>query len=236
MAKLLGGFAVVLLCSASAATAQPAGQTPARSRQEAMWQHLFQPVDDGSDSSAPAAPWSLQARAEPDGELVLASLPLQPGTDTRPPAAQAPAGAVRPKAFQYSDAYGVRRKIHMVASFATIPLFVTQYALGDKLFDGTDSTTKSAHSAMAVGIEALFAVNTVTGVWNLWESRKDPNGRKKRFIHSFLMLGADAGFVVTGLTAPDTEEGRGSKSTHRTVAITSMAVSAASYLMMLIGR
>ena len=113
---------------------------------------------------------------------------------------------------------------------------MTQYVLGQNLFDGTSDSTKSAHSAAAVGIEALFAVNSVTGIWNLWESRKDPNGRGKRFTHGLLMLAADAGFVATGLTAPDEEDGRGSKNTHRTVAVTSMAVSAVSYVIMLIGR
>ena len=88
---------------------------------------------------------------------------------------------------------------------------------------------------MAVAIETLFAVNTVTGVWNMWESRKDPNAGKKRFIHGFMMLGADVGFVATGLLAPG-DEGGGNRSMHRNVAITSMAVATASYLIMLIGR
>lgn len=61
------------------------------------------------------------------------------------------------------------------------------------------------------------------------------------------MLAADAGFVATGMLAPESEhesfngvlraEGGGnSRSTHRTVAITSMGVATVSYLMMLIGN
>lgn len=153
------------------------------------------------------------------------------------PAPAQPVTSPRPTAFEYSDAYNVRRKIHFYASFATIPLFVTQYVLGDKLYDGTSGgSTKSAHSAVAGGMAALFGVNTVTGVWNMWESRKDPNAGKKRFVHGFLMLGADVGFVATGMLAPDDEGGGDNRSTHRTVAITSMAVATASYLIMLIGR
>ena len=80
----------------------------------------------------------------------------------------------------------------------------------------------------------------MTGVWNLAESRKDPHHRTKRTIHSVLMLLADAGFVVTGATAPESEhedgagEGSGNASTHRAVAFTSMGVATVSYLIMLL--
>ncbi len=142
----------------------------------------------------------------------------------------------RPKAFEYSDGYRTRLKIHKYASYATLPLFVAQYAVGQKLYDGTGSeSTRSAHGALAAGTAALFAVNTVTGVWNLAEARHDPNHRTKRTIHGILMLAADAGFVATGMLAPDEEgEGGGSRSTHRTVALASMGVATVAYLMMLI--
>jgi hypothetical protein len=150
------------------------------------------------------------------------------------------AGTPRATAFEYSDAYALRRKIHVYASLATGPLFVTQYILGDKLYDGNASeSVRSAHSAVAVGILGLFGVNTATGVWNLVEARKDPNGRKRRWIHGLSMLGADVGFVATGLTAPDDdegEEGRGSRATHRNIAITSVSIATASYLYMLFTR
>ncbi len=145
----------------------------------------------------------------------------------------------RAQAVQYSDAYNTRRKIHMIASYATIPLFVGQYIAGQKLYDGTGGdTAKSVHGALAGGVAALFGVNTVTGVWNMWEARNDPNGKGRRLIHGLLMLGADAGFVATGLMAPgDDDEGGGSdRSTHRNVAIASMGVAGASYLYMLFTR
>jgi hypothetical protein len=76
----------------------------------------------------------------------------------------------------------------------------------------------------------------VTGVWNLIESRKDPNKRGLRLLHGLLTLGAGAGFVATGAMAPDSEHGGLSdvRSAHRAVAITAMGLATASCLMMLI--
>ena len=70
-----------------------------------------------------------------------------------------------------SDWYYKRLAIHKTASFATAPLFVAEYIVGDKLFDEGDASgnLKSTHQALTTGIGALFGVNTVTGVWNLWE-------------------------------------------------------------------
>ena len=151
----------------------------------------------------------------------------------------APAADQRPTAFEYSDFYNTRRKIHMLASWATIPLFVGEYVAGEKLYDGNGSSSaKSAHGAFTAGLAGLFGVNTVTGVWNLWDGRKDPNGRTRRIVHSILMLGADAGFVATASLAPDDDD-RGftnDRSAHRNMAIASMGVAAASYVYMLVTR
>lgn len=176
------------------------------------------------------------ASAEPRSQrLWRVSFDQQPALDLE----TVVAAEQRPQAFQYSEAYNTRRKIHMIASYATIPLFIGQYIAGQKLYDGTGGeSAKSAHGALAGGVAALFAVNTVTGVWNLWEGRADPNGKTRRWVHGLLMLGADAGFVATGLMAPDDDEGRGSsdRSAHRNVAIASMSAAAASYLYMLFTR
>lgn len=145
----------------------------------------------------------------------------------------------RTQAVQYSEGYNKRRQIHMIASYATLPLFVGQYILGDKLYDGTASdTVKTWHGVFAGGIAGLFAVNTVTGVWNLVEARHDPNGKTRRLVHGLLMLGADAGFVATGLMAPGDHEDVDSndKAAHRNVAIASMGMATASYLYMLFTR
>ena len=131
----------------------------------------------------------------------------------------------------------MRRKIHVYTSLATGPLFATQYVLGQKLYDGNASeSVRSAHSAVAAGIGVLFGVNTVTGVWNLVEARKDPNGRRRRWIHGLSMLGADAGFLATSMTAPDDDGEGGSRSLHRNLAITSVGIASASYLYMLFTR
>ncbi len=242
MRRSLALLAGMLIMSVTAAGAETIGPSDgACTRRSAMWTSLFQEPSAARSSCAPrtelfaetpletvvSAGALLESSTSPDA-LALFQAPAVDG--------QTPVTSPRPTAFEYSNAYATRRKIHFIASFATIPLFVTQYVLGDKLYNGTSGgSTKSTHSGVAVAIETLFAVNTVTGVWNMWESRKDPNAGKKRFIHGFMMLGADVGFVATGLLAPG-DEGGGDRSMHRNVAITSMAVATASYLIMLIGR
>ncbi len=194
-------------------------------------------VLDGADAEAAPANPLLDAApaAAPAGPVAasVAALDAQPA-----PAAR------RPVAFEYSDGYYTRLKIHKWASFATLPLFATQVVLGQKLYDGTGSdSTRSAHNAVAAGTGVLFGVNTVTGVWNLVEGRKDPNRKKKVVAHSVLMLIADAGFAATGLLAPSHEHENGfesssgvSQSTHRTIALSSMGVATLSYLVMLLGH
>ncbi len=148
----------------------------------------------------------------------------------------------RPKAVRYSDMYYTRLKVHQIASYLTVPLFVAQYLSGQALWNNPDShgLARDAHGPLAASVAGLFAVNTVTGVWNMWDARKDPSGRTRRWVHGISMLVADAGFVVVGATAPDDDEGGGSHSsgarTHRNVAIGSMGLALSSYLMMLIWK
>jgi len=152
-----------------------------------------------------------------------------------------PASA-RPVAIEYSDGYYVRAKIHKYASFATLPLFATEVYLGQSLYDGNgDDSKKGAHAAVGAGIGGLFALNTVTGVWNLWESRKDPAHRKLRVLHGILMLAADGGFVATAAMTPDTKRLgpfvlSNDASTHRALALTSIGIATGSYLLMLFGN
>ena len=148
----------------------------------------------------------------------------------------------RPKAIEYSDAYETRAKIHRYASWATLPLFATELALGQTIYNdpnANSSAAKGAHIAVGTAITGLFAVNSVTGIWNLWESRNDPSHYKLKLFHGILMLGADAGFVATFSTGPG---GRNSalnvaqKQTHRTIALTSIGLATGSYLIMLFGN
>jgi hypothetical protein len=137
----------------------------------------------------------------------------------------------------YSDGYRMRAKIHKISSFATLPLFATEAVLGQSLYSDPSSGKKDAHLAVAAGIGTLFAVNSVTGVWNLIEARKDPVHRKLRLAHGLMMLGADAGFVATAALGPSSEHGEseGSRGAHRAMAFTSIGLATASYLIMLFG-
>ena len=148
--------------------------------------------------------------------------------------AQSP--APRQIAFEYSDGYKTRAKIHKYASFATLPLFATELALGSSIYDNPSDGKKSAHVAVGSAIVGLYGVQAVTGVWNLIEARKDPHGRKRRMAHGILMLASGAGFAITPMVAPDDDfHGSGDRSLHRNVAITSIAIGTVGYLMMLIG-
>lgn len=151
----------------------------------------------------------------------------------------------RPRAVEYSDGYYTRLRIHQLASYLTVPLFAAQYLSGRALWKNPDShgLARDAHGPLAVAVAGLFGVNTVTGVWNLWVARKDPNGRTRRWVHGLLMISADAGFVAVGATAPghDFQENGGTgrssgATTHRDLAIASMSVALSSYLMMLIWK
>jgi hypothetical protein len=144
----------------------------------------------------------------------------------------------RPRAVEYSNFYTLRATIHRDASYATLPLFVAEYAIGRSLYnkapDSTSSSLRSAHGVVAAGIEGLFALNTVTGTWNLWDARKDPAGRTRRYVHSALMFLSQAGFVATAVLTPDNDTlDQSRRNLHRTVAIASMSTALAGYLMMI---
>jgi hypothetical protein len=186
-------------------------------------------------------------------------LPLDPSIDATPLAGSAtpiadfianeastlaldPQGQ-RPVAIEYSDAHETRAKIHKYASWATLPLMATEFALGEKLYNDTNSQTDSlrgVHGAVGAGLIGLFAVNSVTGLWNLVESNQAP-GHTKRLVHGILMLAAEGGFVAAAASAPghsrdplapiDTN-----KATHRNIAIVSIGVGTAGYLLMLLTR
>jgi hypothetical protein len=149
-------------------------------------------------------------------------------------------------AVQYSDAYQTRRKIHKYASFATLPLFATEFALGQSMYNTTPGDTsgrRGIHATIGAGIIGLFALNTVTGAWNLFgEGWQDHQGRTLRLVHGLLMMAADAGFVAASQTGPNSSSPRRAltfetdKVTHRNIAIASMSVATGSYLLMLFGN
>jgi hypothetical protein len=157
----------------------------------------------------------------------------------------------RLKAIEYSDWYNRRLTIHRYGSYAMLPLFGAEYYLGEKLIKGDASDSeKSVHVGVATGIGVLFAVNTVTGAWNLWDSRKDPTDRTKRVVHSVLMAAADAGFALAAASAEDDEgneregagfdqvrtsrsvEGGEDNNTHKRIAIASFGISTVGTVLM----
>jgi len=142
--------------------------------------------------------------------------------------------ATRVIPYEYSDGYRKRAKVHRIASFTLLPLFATQAVLGGSLYSSPSSGKRNAHRVVAGAIVGLFAVNTVTGVWNLIEARKDPHRRARRLTHGLFMLSADAAFLTTLALAPRSDGG-GSRPGHRAAAITAISLATTGYLIMLLG-
>jgi hypothetical protein len=146
----------------------------------------------------------------------------------------------RPRAVEVSDAYAMRLRIHKYASYATIPLFAAQTIAGNQMYQsgGADpSWAKTTHSLGAAGLGALFTVNTVTGVWNLWDSRGVTQGRTVRLVHSALMLASDAGFAYAGIKlGPDATRSGVKRQEHRRMAFISMGSALAGYATMLVAN
>lgn len=138
----------------------------------------------------------------------------------------------RPHVVDHGDLYYKRLTIHRYGSYVMLPLFVTEYFLGDQLLDEEGSGgSKGAHSLVAGGIGVLFGVNSVTGLWNLWDARHD-DGAARRYLHAGLLLAADAGFFWTALSAESPSGSRTGAERHRNIALTSMGVSTLGTVMM----
>jgi len=184
-------------------------------------------------------PWQvswLEPATAPARPIALLAPPLME-QDAQP--------AVHAAAVEHSDAYLTRAKIHKYASFATLPLFAAEYALGQSLYDSSANagSKRGAHAFIGASIVGLFAVNTVTGAWNLFgEGRQDTEGRTLRLVHGLLMMAADVGFLATAASGPNSGGQRGAltfqtdKVTHRNMALASISVGTAGYLLMLFGN
>ncbi len=178
-------------------------------------------------------------RPTPSHVILMSPVPAAAGGSSLDPAPSAQSGSPddpAPQLVEYSDAYFTRLTIHRWASYLTVPLFASQYIVGQKLMNG-DRNLRGVHGVLAASVAGLFAVNTITGGLNLIEARKDPEGRTRRTLHSVLMLLADAGFVATGATAGESEDGyyRGPTNInrHRNIALVSMGTALVSYAIML---
>ena len=151
----------------------------------------------------------------------------------------------RPKAIEVSDSYALRLKIHRYGSYTMLPLFATQYVLGTKLLkeredivsgartEPVNNTLRRAHLFTALGVGTLFLSNTTTGLWNLYDNRKNPEHRRIRAAHALTMLLADAGFAVTGRMGVNGKNGTVQDTRrHHWVAVSSMGIATAGASMM----
>lgn len=153
-------------------------------------------------------------------------------SDTPPPSP-----ARRVQAVEVSDWYSRRLTLHRRLSYTVIPLFAFQYAAGQQLWEkgtgGAPEWARRGHRIGAATIGGVFLVNTVTGVWNLWDSRHVEQGRTRRYLHATSMLLADAGFTWAGAKlSEEAERSLAKRRLHRTVALSSMALSVTSGLIM----
>jgi len=144
------------------------------------------------------------------------------------------------KLFEYSDQYSAQHTLHRIASYATLPLFAIEVVAGQALLSNRERPpgwAKAVHGPAAGALAGLFIMNTVTGGLNIIEAMPDPEGRGRRILHGLLMIAADAGFVATGITAAKAgryvENTNRVKTTHRTIALSSMGVATIGYLIML---
>lgn len=142
----------------------------------------------------------------------------------------------RAQAVEVSEWYARRLALHRWMSLASYPLFAFQYAAGKQKWDKGDSAPEWAHTGHRIGAAAIagvFTVNTVTGVWNLIESRNVSEGRALRYLHAASMLAADAGFFWAGaVLSEQAARSARKKRQHRTVALTSIGISVTSSTMM----
>jgi hypothetical protein len=154
-------------------------------------------------------------------------------SDTPPPP---PIARPRVKAVEVSDWYNRRLTIHRWLSYGTIPLFGFQYAAGKQIWDkgpNAPGWAREGHRVGAATLAGVFTVNTVTGVWNLWDSRSVEDGRTRRYFHAASMLAADAGFTWAGAKlSEEAETSFEKRRLHRTVALSAMGLTVTSGILM----
>jgi hypothetical protein len=155
-----------------------------------------------------------------------------------PPMVASDTPHVRRHAVEVSDWYARRLSIHRGLSYAVIPLFAGEWVAGNQiLVRGRDAPTwaKTSHRAIATTLAGVFGVNTVTGLWNLWDSRGVEPGRALRTTHAIMMLAADGGFAYAGHTLANRAENDVTgtvRRQHRTWALASIGVTVTSATMM----
>ena len=142
----------------------------------------------------------------------------------------------RPKAVEVSEWYGRRLTIHRYVAYGTLPVFAAQWAAGERLYHDSREApqwAKTTHRIGATTLAAGFTVNTVTGLWNLWDSRSQPQGRTLRTVHAITMLAADAAFTYAGVKlADEAEQSVDKRRAHRRLALQATALTAVNEIAM----
>ena len=138
----------------------------------------------------------------------------------------------RVRAIEVSDWYERRLTIHRYVAYGTIPVFAAQWLAGRQLLEKSRAAptwAKTTHRVGATMLAGMFTVNTVTGLWNWWDSRAVPQNRVLRTVHAFSMLACDAAFSYTGAKlSNEAETSSSARNLHVKVAFIAMGVTAAS--------
>ena len=163
---------------------------------------------------------------------LTAQLLIAVPSDTPPPVPH----RQRVKAVEVSDWYNRRLTLHRRLAYATLPVFAFQWAAGEQIWQkGTGAPTwaRTGHRVGATTLAGIFTANTVTGLWNLWDSRQAPQGRAMRTMHAITMLVADAGFTWAGAKLSNqAETDLNARALHKKVALTCMALTVGSGVIM----
>jgi hypothetical protein len=103
------------------------------------WSDPIEPAFDLFSTRPIHDPWRIAWPA-----VAFPSTPLQ-RDDAQP---------LHPAAVEHSDGYQLRKKIHKVASFATLPLFATEVALGQSLYTNSANvgSRRAAHAFVGASI------------------------------------------------------------------------------------
>lgn len=145
----------------------------------------------------------------------------------------------RPRSVEVSEWYERRLRLHRYGSYAMYPLFAVQAIAGNQLYQdpARRDWVRTTHKTAAAALGGVFTLNTVTGLWNLWDSRHTEQGRTRRFVHSAIMLASDAGLAYTGLyLADEAKTSFEKRREHRNWAFGSIATGVAGAGMMLVWK
>jgi hypothetical protein len=183
---------------------------------------------------------AMRAESPPDSVTPRRSLVLD--ARVMPVWAMPPAQDTQPRkrrhAVQYSDQYYTRLQIHRVGSWLELPVFGTEYWLGQKLINDSPLAgwVKPTHTTVAAVLGGLFVVNTATGLANLIEAGRSTDDRALVWTHSALMLAADAGFIATAAVAGQAHHSVSGQNRHKNVAVASIGVATVGTLLMWVKR